>query len=475
MGPHITDTYRLRIVTAGHFRTVYTPHRLTLIMPNPDHGNPSVDSPSPAPVSNDNATTTTTTTPRAASPKGPRRRAPNRTVDGGPPACVKCHGFKMRCIRQPNQTDCNRCINAKIECVPREPGSVGRPRLPRPPGWKRSHYKKGRRLGGQPLQSTSPAADLESESSSPEAPPPESTSPARSSAPARYGGPLIGLAGYNALLPNFDDLPRDSPAAAAHPRGSIYTESTFRAPEPPQAPLHPLLRQLQASTQPQPSPQPPQQQQQQQPTPRPPPNQDPIEQLTRLQLEIYQHHNLAKKTEPSARKELPSGGAEREPLDTSWIKPLFQSASLFLTILSSFPPSSPPDTATFLMIISIYTRLLQTFEALANCIQGYVWYHHHVGSVLEPDDEEFQHGLDRTVAVTIGGVEVPQGVGGVRVEAGVVAQQGVLTLMEKIGGLLGRLVVMVGEDMVVERGALEGVRKLEGRVRAGLRYEKWSG
>ncbi|KAK4176731.1 hypothetical protein QBC36DRAFT_290238 [Triangularia setosa] len=435
-------------------------------MPRPDHGSPSVDSPSPAaPVSNDNDNPTATRATRSASLK--RRRAPNRTVDGGSPACVKCHGFKMRCIRQPNQIDCNRCINAKIGCVPREPGSVGRPRLPRPPGWKRSHYKKGRRLGDQPLSSASRNADPEIERLSPSTPGPaqESANPAKSSAPARYGGPLIGLAGYNALLPNFDDLPSSNPTITATTSASLYTESTFRAPEQPPPPLHPLLRPLQAPPQPPPRPQ---------PTTRPP-NEDPIEQLARLQLEIYQHHNAAKKNEPSAREKQRSTSTapEHEPLGTTWIKPLFQSASLFLNILYFFPTASPPDTATFLMVISIYTRLLQTFDVLANCIQAYVWFYHHYDTPHpEPDDEDFQRGLGKAVAVTIGGVEVPRtGVEGTRVQAEMVAQQGVLTLMDKIGGLLMRLVV--GEDMMVERGALEGVMKLEERVRRNLRYEKW--
>ncbi|KAK4665535.1 hypothetical protein QC763_0063480 [Podospora pseudopauciseta] len=495
IGPHITDTYRLRLVTAGHFRPqrasshqqihhitwpknirISTNHRstrLTLIMPDPDDGSPSVDSPSPAPVPNDNATTTTTTTPRVASPKGPRRRAPNRTVDGGPPACVKCHGFKMRCIRQPDQKDCNRCINAKIECVPREPGSVGRPRLPRPPGWKRSHYKKGRRLGDQLVQSTSQAAeDLDPESSSPsystEATPPEPTSPAKSSAPARYGGPIIGLAGYNALLPNFDDLPHDSPASAANARGSIYTESTFKAPQQPQPPLHPLFRSTQTPPEPQPSPQP----RQQQPTAYAPADQDPIEQLTRLQLQIYQHHTLAKKNEPSIRKDgnKPTG---TEPLDTSWINPLFQSASLFYTILSSFA-ASPPDTATFLMIISIYTRLLQTFDLLADCIQRYIWWHGICGSPMVQDDKDFISGLSDSVVVTIGGVEVPRSVKGSKValiDTTRAAHYLTFGLMGKIWGVLDGWVG--GEDMVVKKGAMEGVGRLEEKVRENFVRTRW--
>ncbi|KAK4200792.1 hypothetical protein QBC40DRAFT_199843, partial [Triangularia verruculosa] len=397
-----------------------------------------------APVTNDSTTT-------SLKPKGPRRRAPNRTVDGGPPACVKCHGFKMRCIRQPNQKDCNRCINAKIECVPREPGSVGRPRLPRPPGWKRSHYKKGRRLGDQPIPSASAEADLESEAPSPSAQslPPGSTSPPKTSAPARYGGPLIGLAGYNALLPNFDDLPSGAPTTTTS--ASLYTTSTFKAPEHPPPPPHPLLPPLHSL---QSHPQPP-------PAPRPP-DEDPIEQLTRLQLEIYQHHNAAKKTEPSARGKLQATKSPLDPIDTTWIKHLFHCASLFLTILSSFPTNHPPDTATYLMLISIYTRLLQTFDLLASSISTYIL--HPDPKSSEEDNRDFQRGLRKSVEITIGGVGVPISFEETSLQAELVAQQGVLSLVKKIGGLVVRLVGMEGE-MAVERGALEGVKKLEGRVR----------
>ncbi|KAK0701500.1 hypothetical protein B0T21DRAFT_353614 [Apiosordaria backusii] len=426
-------------------------------MPNLDDSSPSVESPPPAPVSNDNATTT-----GAALPK--RRGAPNRTIDGGLPACVKCHGFKMRCIRQPNQTDCNRCINAKTKCVPREPGSVGRPRLPRPPGWKRSHYKKGRRLGDQPIPSASATADPETPSPSAEVSPPESTSPAKHSAPARYGGPLIGLAGYNALLPNFDDLPSGARTTAAGTPGNLYTTSTFRAPEQPQPQpqpqlqLHPLLPPIQSS-QPQPPPK---------PVASVPQDEDAVEQLTRLQLEIYQHHNAAKKNEPAARRKQPASttttSTEPVSINTEWIKPLFQSASLFLTILSHRPFLT--DTATFLMIISIYTRLLQTFDILAGLIQAYILHPH---NDTNQDHRDFQRGLRKSVQITIGGVEVPISFEETSLQAELVAQQGVLSLINKIGGLLGGLLVgdqgQEDDQGVVEKGALEGVRRLERGVR----------
>lgn len=90
------------------------------------------------------------------------------------------------------------------------------------------------------------------------------------------------------------------------------------------------------------------------------------------------------------------------------------------------------------------------------------------------DDKDFISGLSDSVVVTIGGVEVPRSVKGSKValiDTTRAAHYLTFGLMEKIGGVLDGWVG--GEDMAVKKGAMEGVGRLEEKVRENFVRTRW--
>lgn len=351
-------------------------------------------------------------------------------------ACTRCHAQKLRCVRQRQHSRvCNRCLSAGTECVRRQPQRMGRPADASP----RARRRRATEVQALTPQSP-PSAGLQLSTIGHEdrtmirAPTPDSTIPpsrggvaplfnsrdstclmeqwnwqnlekvpsgvdmrsrdtgerqdvtAASSAaqlttdssgsslsptpPRSYGGPLVaGIGGLNSLLVDFDDIPPH----LFSPESGI---DVYKAP-----------RQSPASA----------------PTAETIPPPDPVEQLTRLHLDLYQCLNSVRVVE-TYKKRTPQETAESSSsslneVDTSWIESIFEATERFITTLQSHAswinsrrdsePSpkarsgdeeassvedghhpqthTPPaelDAATGLMIVSCYTRLLQTLEVV---------------------------------------------------------------------------------------------------------------
>lgn len=163
-----------------------------------------------------------------------------------------------------------------------------------------------------------------------------------------YPGPLVPESGeFDALMPSFDDI-TGSLLVAAHPH--VDDQMTVDNSSPTTSMT-----------------------------------QDPVERLTSINLELYQCLNSFKSIEAQRMVERTDGPAAAAALH--WVERLFQAAEEFVEILKqSFtgdcamgqgasPASSLEDadsfildSATGLMVISCYVRLLQIFDSFASVL-----------------------------------------------------------------------------------------------------------
>ncbi|KAI5919278.1 hypothetical protein F4810DRAFT_511247 [Camillea tinctor] len=327
---------------------------------------------------------------------------PGNGSDGARPppkqlACARCHAQKLRCVRERHGSICERCFSANLECVERQPQRMGRPVDRSTPKYRpqQSRNVAGRRSTNKKSVSSTPttlssidtpmesasfaASDLEAWSWP--SPPENHTSldsmrvagDSSSSSPdvnlASYVGPLVTSLGPHALLPNFEDLPTTffSSAIDSTAVESLQNASMHGVIDPPSPP------------------------------------DDPIEQLSRLHLELYRCLTSVKAVEKMKRDRLRS--VPREPgetIDTSWSERLFQTTENFISALRGYVDtgvytpgtssgssdamqvsqsgaedqdvgsgSGQIDTATGLMIVSCYTRLLQIFEVVVFVVETF--------------------------------------------------------------------------------------------------------
>lgn len=351
-----------------------------------------------------------------------------------PLACMRCHGQKLRCVRRTSDAPvCDRCSSANVECVSRQPQRMGRPadtttagRHGAPgagrPGWRlRSHAeshpggmvtlsptgstKRRRKSPGDPSASSSPTdmtiaydsatAQFEldgwmwpSSTSISDAAPTGLTngSTAHSSSGSSASGlaqPSTGFTSYagslgsfgspNGLLPGLDDLSNLFPASIDGPcfEPQRTPETSDGASDGPLSPS------------------------------------DPVEHLSRLHLELYHCLVAVKAVEKMKRDRLryepptkPGGD-----IDTSWSENLFRTTERFIEALKDYvgPSVSDPsirassgpasttvddsqngredtdsgnsgpqvDTATGLMIVSCYTRLVQIFDVVVFVVETF--------------------------------------------------------------------------------------------------------
>ncbi|KAF7887584.1 hypothetical protein EAF00_009878 [Botryotinia globosa] len=122
---------------------------------------------------------------------------------------------------------------------------------------------------------------------------------------------------------------------------------------------------------------------------------DPVEQLTKLHLELYHCLTSVKAVETAKKDKMLNPPKQDGSVDTSWLQQLFQTTERFIDALTSYagnnlPPSNAEtlsaglissldtqeptttdeaDTATGLMIISYYMRLLQIFDVVVFIIE----------------------------------------------------------------------------------------------------------
>ncbi|KAG8156278.1 hypothetical protein KVR01_013857 [Diaporthe batatas] len=286
-------------------------------------------------------------------------------------ACARCHSQKLKCVRQQSDASaCDRCLGANTECTARHPQRMGRPvdaaLLNSSPSTfcttkeNATPQHKKRRATEQSLDqyieclpegTLSPLPTPMSDFNQWRWPTPDevidhssnssSVQPGTASLP--YGGPVVSLAGFTSLMPNFDDLPMLTGHDAQGWEGS------GAASDQPTSTTASNL----------------------------------IDQLSALQLHLSRCLNQMRSIE---RQKRPGRHPKSEdmPTDTtSWMQDAFQSSETFMRILkhpnlsnefgnaasdSSVPGDSSrggfdaADIATGLTIISCYTRLLQVFE-----------------------------------------------------------------------------------------------------------------
>ncbi|TEY65539.1 hypothetical protein BOTCAL_0139g00060 [Botryotinia calthae] len=122
---------------------------------------------------------------------------------------------------------------------------------------------------------------------------------------------------------------------------------------------------------------------------------DPVEQLTKLHLELYRCLTSVKAVETAKKDKMFNPSKQDGSIDNSWLQQLFQTTERFIDALTSYvgtnlPPSNAKtvsdglissldtqeptatdetDTATGLMIVSCYMRLLQIFDVVVFIIE----------------------------------------------------------------------------------------------------------
>jgi len=125
---------------------------------------------------------------------------------------------------------------------------------------------------------------------------------------------------------------------------------------------------------------------------------DPVERLSKCQLELYQCFTSVKAVEKLKKEKLRNIENKVGEIDTTWLQHLFRTTELFISTLTGYfgnnlltgvskPMSTDTvsesreavmpnaivevDTATCLMIVSCYMRFLQVFEVVVFVIETY--------------------------------------------------------------------------------------------------------
>ncbi|KAI0387029.1 hypothetical protein F5Y04DRAFT_288807 [Hypomontagnella monticulosa] len=308
-------------------------------------------------------------------------------------ACKRCHSQKLRCVRKRHGRICERCLSANLECVSRQPQRMGRPidcntLKTRPSGIGRQQANTHSSTpstntsldrGSDTTKSTS---FLVSEIDSGVWPGPSQDSSAVDNVDsnideqgngdngvsnttlasnntnltpyASYTGPIFGS---NSLLdlddPHADSFSNDIEAGTFASHQTLSANDTTCPPSPPE---------------------------------------DPVEQLSRLHLELYQCLTSVKAVERMKKEKLRMGSSGIDiPIDTSWSEHLFQTAERFIDALQGYVGAESDmrdamdvtdagrhtedhaqiDMATGLMIVSCYTRLLQIFEVVVFVVETF--------------------------------------------------------------------------------------------------------
>ncbi|KAF7927114.1 hypothetical protein BELL_0500g00070 [Botrytis elliptica] len=362
-------------------------------------------------------------------------------------ACAKCHTQKLRCVRKPSgEHACDRCLATNVECVARQLQRMGRPadhcrrkNHNASASINGARYKNKSRYGGTSrivgnttssgsgsshlptadsdcgVIAWSPSADGDSTSSCRRAGagiefanlspnkidvamcPPVDVSVEKNEnvgnssstivtqiTPTSYTGsdldiwsswavpnqlnsyadsPFAGLEDSNSLFPQYNDLP-----ASLFAQG--VDANTIGASTEPDS-----ITDLQPQFDDTPI--------------------DPVEQLTKLHLELYRCLTSVKAVETAKKDKMLNPSKQDGSIDTSWLQQLFQTTERFIDALTSYvgdnlPPSNAKtvsaglisssdtqeltttdeaDTATGLMIVSCYMRLLQIFDVVVFIIE----------------------------------------------------------------------------------------------------------
>ncbi|KAK0664509.1 hypothetical protein QBC41DRAFT_328553 [Cercophora samala] len=329
-----------------------------------------------------------------------------------PLACARCHGQKLRCVRSKTSDGrvCDRCLSAGVDCVNRQPQRIGRPaditmRHSRRGSKSHAHDypSAGRRRQRSTMTSSASLspADMTMENSSsnilfevdgwtwpdpsevqnPMLTAPLTTTDSSSSTPPQasttgltsYAGSLGSLGSLSSLsslasvgspsrlIPSLEDLASLFPCSID--AGSL---NSHESPD--------LLEEA--------------------------PMDDPVEHLSRLHLELYQCLVTVRSVEKMKKDRLRQ--TPEEPgrhIDTSWSENLFRTTERFIEVLRAYVGTddlastgnhspavsmseqgmdidskgagSHVDTATGLLIVSCYTRLLQIFDVVVFVVETF--------------------------------------------------------------------------------------------------------
>ncbi|KAI1100205.1 hypothetical protein F4804DRAFT_54998 [Jackrogersella minutella] len=328
-------------------------------------------------------------------------------------ACARCYTQKLRCVRKRHARICDRCFNANLECVDRQPQRMGRPvdrtnlRIRSQQtgnGINRRNNDGGTTLrsprtqqeqtnthphtffpdalpdsGGATTQPTSHSASVLDDWPWTNSPIDSSIANTGNSSNQKENGNYISS---QTLLNNNIDVQSHNGSLAAefHPTSLLHGLDDFDVtffphgtePAPLESQSDPKADVL---------------------TYPPSPAEDPVEQLSKLHLELYQCLTSVKTVEKMKKAKMQSKSYETEvPIDTRWSERTFQTAERFIDALQNYVDTDADkskamhmthdegeqqdidapiqvDIATGLMIVSCYTRLLQIFEVVVFVVE----------------------------------------------------------------------------------------------------------
>ncbi|KAI1389604.1 uncharacterized protein F4822DRAFT_205904 [Hypoxylon trugodes] len=328
-------------------------------------------------------------------------------------ACTRCHAQKLRCVRKQHARICDRCLSANLECIGRQPQRMGRPVDRNSPRVRsqQQYQEDNRRDVNRIIKPCPPVARPQRKNgnsilSDNSLAIPDHTSDTAQlttrldeqlwrNTPRNASGTHFGTLDGNTQGNDNNNVP--SPALA-----NGYVNTTSRADilmddlglsdlDDFQTSVFPFgngattpnqytsLNTIDTAT-------------------LPSPPEDPVEQLSRLHLELYQCLTSVKAIEKSKRAKIRNDpDVDGVTIDSSWSERLFWTIGNFIDALRSYvgndaetgdqsnneqttnstkegqDTSNDPqiDMATTLMVVSCYTRLLQIFEVVVFIVETF--------------------------------------------------------------------------------------------------------
>ncbi|TPX16137.1 uncharacterized protein E0L32_004132 [Thyridium curvatum] len=287
-------------------------------------------------------------------------------------ACKRCHGQKLRCIRSQQRRDgtaCDRCIAADVACVSRQPRRLGRP--------LQVNSRDSAHLQSRPEQTHAPGQEdfVVYPAPTPEARPDGQGRAAAApsfqqepSQPSREHGNSAMLASPGG--PFFQRWPWPDVFSA----GSLFPDDGVEpSAEQNQAPELDQVDKAALDVD------------------------DPLEDLSKLQIDLYHCLTSIRKVEKFKRGILESKTDPIDPdVDFNWPEKLFRTTESFISSLDAYiarastesgdanggssasNENSPAteeqeagDAATGLMILGCYTRLLQVLEVMVFVVETF--------------------------------------------------------------------------------------------------------
>ncbi|KAF1846589.1 uncharacterized protein K460DRAFT_406788 [Cucurbitaria berberidis CBS 394.84] len=342
---------------------------------------------------------------------GTNARNTNRSRPGRPLACTRCHAQKLRCVRSNlDPHACNRCLSATLECVERRPQRMGRPvdvgtqvsqsRIRSKPGLSQSSnidktlwspIRTGRRQRSIDIgPSSASPSDIRLGFDCTTTPfvddgasglewwtrcliPEEPSFSYSTEGSTQTVDSFLMMSDQKAEEMNFGLSFVDSESMGLSDKAHVDRLLKPNGKSKSSLESHEMLDSG--------------------------PNlecvlDDPVEHLSNVHLKLYKCLTLAKSVEKQIKRQLREmPKPPTEPIDTSWSEHLFHTTEVFIKALAAYANGVNPsadnisdidmmrdgldtekivqvvDTATGLMIVSSYVRLLQIFDVLVLALE----------------------------------------------------------------------------------------------------------